>query len=304
MGKSSQAAAAVVVAPTKIQENLTVPFSSITIDLEFNSRTVYKNIPELAESIKSHGLITPLTVRKADDGSWYLVAGYRRYQALTLLNWGDKPVKVTMEDYETDGAAYLANIVENTARSDMNTVDLAKRFHELETGTYRRILKPLKEGEEAGINAKIPRKEIAKHSGFSVSHLSNLIRIHTKMSDTVKEMCQKHEIPMAKMFKWSAIEGEEEQLAAFEEWKSAVDAEKAEGKKPKSKKDKKDKDDEGDDEGDETETVSGPSKSEIKSQFAALDEKIKEGALKGEELLVAKTKHKTLRWVLGEIVRL
>lgn len=304
MGKSSQAAA-VVVAPTKVQENLTVPFSSITIDLEFNSRTVYKDIPQLAESIKAHGLVTPLTVRRLDDGSWYLVAGYRRYQALTLLNWGDKPIKVTMEEYETDGAAYLANIVENTNRLDMNTVDLAKRFHELETGTYRRILKPLKEGEEPGINAKIPRKEIAKHSGFSVSHLSNLIRIHTKMSDTVKEMCQKHDIPMARMFKWSAIEGEEEQLAAFEEWKSAVDAEKAEGKKPRGKKGK-DKGDEGgeEDEGDETETVSGPSKSEIKSQFAALDEKIKEGALKGEELVVAKAKHKTLRWVLGEIVRL
>ena len=294
-----------MVKPTT-QENLTVPFSSIEIDLEFNSRTVYDDIPELAKSIEAHGLITPLTVTKNGGDKLKLVAGYRRYQALEKLGWGDKPIKVSIESYATDGELYIANLVENTARKDMHNADLAKRFAELESGTYRRIINPAAEGEEETVGEKLSRKEIARHTGLSVAHIGNLIRSYQNLGPSVLKVWNKFDIPLTQVIKWAAIPDEEKQLEKFGEWKEQQDLEKAEGK-PKRKA-RVAKDEEESEESDEGTTsapqAQGPSKSEMRSQKEALEEKVKSEKLKGEDLVTAKAKLKTLRWVLGEINRL
>lgn len=287
-----------------------IPFSSIEIDLEFNSRTIYDDIPELAESIKTRGLITPLTVMQAADGKHKLIAGYRRYRALELLKTKpNEPIKVNMEGYETDGDLYLANLVENTARDDMHPSDLAKRFADLEAGTYRRIINPTAEGEEVTVGEKISRKEIARHTGMSTAHIGNLIRVHENLGPSVTKMWRKHEIPMSKIFKWAAIKDEEVQLNEFGSWKEQQDAEKTNGKKKKKKAAGANGAAEA---GGETESSGGGggggvSKSEMKDQLAKLEVKIEKlKGVKGEEekLLIAETKHHTIEWVLGDRVRL
>lgn len=297
-------------------ENLMIQFSSIEIDLDFNSRTVYDDIPELAKSIDAHGLITPLTVTKTADGKIKLVAGYRRYQALEKLEWGDKPVKVSFEHYDTDGDLYIANLVENTARKDMRNADLAKRFYELENGTYRRIINPAAEGEEDTVGTKLSRKDIARHTGLSTGHIGNLIRSYEQLGPSVMKMWGKLDIPLTQVIKWAAITktevdedtgkkitvgDDEKQLEQFGEWKQRQDEEKSEGK-PKRKKAAKS--DEGDsEEGEEGEEAEGeanpPTKRQVKEQIEILEAKFEK--LEGEKLAVAKGKHKALRWVLGQV---
>ena len=289
-------------AKATVQENLTVPFSSIEIDLEFNSRTVYEDIPELAKSIEAHGLITPLTVTKNGGDKLKLVAGYRRYQALDKLGWGDKPVKVSIETYATDGELYIANLVENTARKDMHNTDLAKRFAELESGTYRRIINPAAEGEEETVGEKLSRKDIARHTGLSVAHIGNLIRSYENLGPSVLKMWHKFDIPLTQVIKWAAIKDEEKQLEKFGEWKERQDLEKAEGK-PKRKAKGASNGGKEEEDGEETSEGEGeanpPTKRQIKEQVALLEAKYEK--LEGEKLAVAKGKVRALRWALGQV---
>lgn len=296
---------------TVVQENLTIPFSAIEPDLGFNSRTIYLNLDELADSIKAQGLITPLTVMKSGD-SYKLIAGYRRYRALELLKTKpDAQIKVNIEGYEADKDVYIANLVENTARDEMHPLDLGRRLSELEAGTYRPILTPLADGAEETVGQKTSRKELAKHTGITESHVGNLIRVHQKLPDAIKKAWKKNEIPFNKALKWVGKEykTEEDQLEAFGEWKTAQEEEKANGR-PKRRPngsaaaESEAAESEDSDEGGGDSAPQGVSKSEIKSQLAGLDEKIKEGTLKGDDLLIAKTKQKTLKWVLGILVRL
>lgn len=298
------------------QESLAVPFSSIEVNEEFNVRTMYSDIEELAQSIKAQGLITPLTVMRNGGDKFKLVSGFRRWNALKSLKTGNNPVNVVIRTFESDGQLHLANLVENTARADIHPADLAARLAELESGTYRRVLNPgngeatAVGGDEKTTSEKLARKEIANQTGLSPQHIGNLIRCHQKTSDALKKLWRKHEIPMARVFKWSVLD-EEAQLEAFAEWKEQQDLEKSEAKKKKTKdKDEAvinmDNDDELETE--ETEEVevapSGPSKSEIRHQLKARQEKIESGKLKGPELEIEKTKVKVLRWILGEITRL
>ena len=296
---------------TVVQENLTIPFSAIEQDLGFNSRTIYNNMDELSESIKIDGLITPLTVMKNGD-TYKLIAGYRRYRALEINKTkAEAQIKVNVVTYESDKDIYLANLLENTARDEMHPLDLGRRFAELEAGTYRPILAPLADGEEVTVGQKISRKELSKRTGVTEGHVGNLIRVHQKLSDTIKKSWKKSEIPFNKTLKWVGKEfkTEEDQLEAFGEWKQAQEDEKTNGK-PKRRPngaaaaEAEAAESEDSDDGGADAAPQGVSKSEIKSQLASLDEKIKEGTLKGDELLIAKTKQKTLKWVLGILVRL
>ena len=294
------------------QESLSISFSSIEVNEEFNVRTMYSDIEELAQSIKAQGLITPLTVMRNGGDKFKLVSGFRRWNALKSLKTGNNPVNVVIRTFESDGQLHLANLVENTARAEIHPADLAARLAELESGTYRRVLSPIKEGEAVTTGEKLARKEIANQTGLSTQHIGNLIRCHQKTCDALKKLWRKHEIPMARVFKWSVLD-EEAQLEAFAEWKEQQDLEKEEGKKRKKKGEEEeetvidvDSDEELEEgEAEEVETTpSGPSKSEIRHQLKSRQEKIESGKLKGPELEVEKTKVKVLRWILGEITRL
>lgn len=76
-------------------------------------------VSELAESIKSIGLINPLTVNA--DGS--LIAGYHRYKALLSLGWKEAPVnKMDL----SQPLAELAEIDENLKRNELTKLELGK----------------------------------------------------------------------------------------------------------------------------------------------------------------------------------
>jgi ParB family chromosome partitioning protein len=79
------------------------------------------SVKELAESIRSEGLLQPIVVRKVKDG-YELIAGERRFRAFKLL--GQKTITARLLEASDASSAVLA-LVENLQRSDLNPIDEA-----------------------------------------------------------------------------------------------------------------------------------------------------------------------------------
>ncbi len=85
-------------------------------------------LEELAESIKQHGLIQPITVRRLDGGYYQIIAGERRWRASRLAGLTEVPVRVIEADERR--AAELA-LVENLQREDLNPMEEARGYKKL-----------------------------------------------------------------------------------------------------------------------------------------------------------------------------
>lgn len=84
-----------------------------------------EEIRELANSIKSEGLINPITIRPVDGGKFEIVEGERRYRAHLLLELTHIPAKVRVL---TDIEASDIMLAENTGRKDLDPIDEAKAY--------------------------------------------------------------------------------------------------------------------------------------------------------------------------------
>ena len=91
-----------------------------------------EGMKELQESLKSSGLLQPITVRRTREGreSYELVAGERRFRAATELGWPTISAIVK----ETDDRDLLGlALVENLQRSDLNPIEEAEGYSQLIT---------------------------------------------------------------------------------------------------------------------------------------------------------------------------
>jgi len=87
-----------------------------------------KALEELAQSIREHGLLEPLVVRKSQSDRFELVAGERRWRASQKA--GLKDVLVVVKDVSPAKAFELA-LIENVQREDLNAVELAEALDRL-----------------------------------------------------------------------------------------------------------------------------------------------------------------------------
>ena len=83
-----------------------------------------KEINELAESIKTHGLLQPIVVREFRS-RYQLVAGERRFRAALKLDWTQVPATVIDA---TDREMMELALVENLQRKDLNPIEKATSF--------------------------------------------------------------------------------------------------------------------------------------------------------------------------------
>ena len=84
-------------------------------------------LEELAESIKEHGVLQPLLVRKKED-KYEIIAGERRYQAAKIAELKEVPVIVKEVD---DQEMLQLALIENLQRSDLNPIEEAKGYKQL-----------------------------------------------------------------------------------------------------------------------------------------------------------------------------
>ena len=85
-------------------------------------------LAELADSIRQHGLIQPLTVRRLSSGYYQIIAGERRWRAARLAGLSEIPVTVIEADDRK--AAELA-MIENLQREDLNPMEEAAGYRSL-----------------------------------------------------------------------------------------------------------------------------------------------------------------------------
>lgn len=87
-----------------------------------------ESLEELAASIKELGIVQPLTLRLADDGTHQIIAGERRWRAARMAGLHTVPAYVrTASDSEVTEMA----LIENIQREDLNAVEVALAFKKL-----------------------------------------------------------------------------------------------------------------------------------------------------------------------------
>lgn len=85
-------------------------------------------LEELADSIRQHGVIQPLTVRKLSSGYYQIIAGERRWRAARLAGLSEIPAVVIEAD---DKKAMELAMIENLQREDLNPMEEAQGFRTL-----------------------------------------------------------------------------------------------------------------------------------------------------------------------------
>jgi len=83
---------------------------------------------ELAESIKTQGIMQPIVVRAVGDKRYEIVAGERRWRAAKIANLTEVPILI--KDI-TDESALAMALIENIQREDLNSIEEAKGIQRL-----------------------------------------------------------------------------------------------------------------------------------------------------------------------------
>lgn len=96
----------------------------------FQPRTEFDEeaLNELAASIKSIGIVQPITVRAVEDGKYEIIAGERRFRASKLA--GLTTIPVYIRKTEDDSLLELA-LIENIQREDLNAIEVAISYQRL-----------------------------------------------------------------------------------------------------------------------------------------------------------------------------
>jgi ParB family chromosome partitioning protein len=114
-----------------------------------------ERLQELAESIREQGLIQPVVLRRRDDG-YEIIAGERRWRAVTLLEWPTVPA-VLMDT--SDAKMRELALVENLQRDDLSPVETALAYQALQDDLH------------------LTHEAIARRIGISRAAVTNTLRL-------------------------------------------------------------------------------------------------------------------------------
>ena len=87
-----------------------------------------ESLSDLADSIREHGIIQPLTVRKLQSGYYQIIAGERRWRAARMAGLSEVPAIVIEAD---DRKAMELAMIENLQREDLNPIEEAEGYQVL-----------------------------------------------------------------------------------------------------------------------------------------------------------------------------
>ena len=125
-------------------------------------------LADLADSIRQHGIIQPLTVRKLQSGYYQIIAGERRWRAARMVGLSQVPVVVIEAD---DRKAMELAMIENLQREDLNPMEEAEG--------YRTLM------EQYGLT----QEETSQRVGKSRSAVANALRL-LHLSDEVRALVE------------------------------------------------------------------------------------------------------------------
>ncbi len=117
-----------------------------------------RELEDLAQSLKEHGVLQPVIVRRKGDGLYELIAGERRYRAAQLAGLGSLPVIIRNSNDEKTLALAL---VENIQRENLNPMEEAR--------AYSRLMEEF----------RLTQDQVAQSVGKERSSVANTVRLLT-----------------------------------------------------------------------------------------------------------------------------
>ena len=163
----------------------------------FQPRLDFEKEPllELAESIKEHGIIQPITVRKIGRNEFQIISGERRFQAAKLALIDELPCFIRIAD---DQHMLEMAIVENIQRKDLNAMEIAL--------SYQRLI------DECNLSQEDLGKKVSKNR----STVANYLRL-LKLPLEVQKALRDYKISMGHARALLALPTEKEMINTLEE---------------------------------------------------------------------------------------
>lgn len=167
-------------------------------DIEPNDKQPRKEfadeaLTDLAESIREHGVVQPIIVRRLGNG-YQIIAGERRWRASRLA--GNRTIPAIVKDCTNLEVMELA-LIENLQREDLNSIEEAQ--------AYKSLIEEY----------KMTQEEISKQIGKSRPAIANSLRL-LQLPQEIKNMIALGKISQGHARALLAIEGEKKQLEIAE----------------------------------------------------------------------------------------
>lgn len=182
--------------PSRSEAGVAMVDMSKIVTNPFQPRTEFEQeaLEELAESIRTHGIIQPITLRKISDNQYQLISGERRFRASQLAGLTEIPAYIRTAD---DQAMLEMALIENIQREDLNAIEVAL--------SYQRLM------EECDITQEQLSNRVAKKR----STITNYLRL-LKLPATIQQAIRQGSISMGHARALINAGSEKEQMSIYE----------------------------------------------------------------------------------------
>jgi ParB family transcriptional regulator, chromosome partitioning protein len=173
-----------------------IPLTQIEVN-PFQPRVEFNDdaLRELSESIKIHGVVQPVTVRKIGNNKFQLIAGERRLRASKLAGITDIPAYVRSAN---DQESLEIALIENIQREDLNSLEIGLN--------YQRLI------DECALT----HDEVSKRLGVSRAAVTNYLRL-LKLPPDIQKGLKSRQISMGHARCLAGVEDIAQQLYLFKE---------------------------------------------------------------------------------------
>lgn len=173
-----------------------IPLAQIEVN-PFQPRSTFdsESLEELADSIRIHGVIQPITVRRIEGNKYQLIAGERRLRASKLAGRTDIPAYIRLA---SDQESIEIALIENIQREDLNPLEIAIN--------YKRLMD----------ECDLTQDKLSERLGKNRSTVTNFIRL-LKLPPDIQAALRDNRITMGHAKALLAIDHLPTLLSAFKE---------------------------------------------------------------------------------------
>ena len=161
----------------------------------FQPRTNFEEIAlqELSDSIKQHGIIQPITVRKLGYDKYQLISGERRFRASQLAQLTEIPAYIRVAN---DQAMLEMGLIENIQREDLDPIEISL--------SYKRLID----------ECNITQEQLGEKVNKQRSTVTNFLRL-LKLPAVIQKAVRDKDITMGHARALLSVENEDKQLAIY-----------------------------------------------------------------------------------------
>ena len=183
------------------EQTHTLPLSQIeTCASQPRKRFDEEALADLADSIREHGIIQPITVRKLASGYYQIIAGERRWRAARMAGLSEVPVVIIEAD---DRKAMELAMIENLQREDLNPMEEAEGYHALMESynlTQEEAAERVGKSRSAVANVMrllhlcAPVRKFVEEGALSAGHARALIPLSPDLQEKLAETIIKNDL--------------------------------------------------------------------------------------------------------------